>query len=165
MPLLSHNLPMNGSFRRRLVKAFLKVADDAKDFVKFWHVAEKHFAPHGLVILPPESQLVGGRDKAERTGPKGGVIYPRPAEENFAMCGDSLEQAGIGHRLSGNAFVDETPKVVIMPRETHLARLVRRTKGFFMEEHGLFPKCAAWCDCVNGKCIRAENLRKRFRKI
>jgi hypothetical protein len=56
-----------------MVEAFFKFADDAEDFVKFRHVAEKHLAPHRLVILPSGSQLVVGRDEAERTGPKGGV--------------------------------------------------------------------------------------------
>jgi len=34
-----------------LVEAFLKIANDAEDFIELRHVAEKHFAPHGLVIL------------------------------------------------------------------------------------------------------------------
>jgi hypothetical protein len=72
---------------------------------------------------------------------------------------------GLSQSLSGNPLVDETPQVVIMPGQAHLARLVRRTKSFFVEEHGLFPKSAAWSNRVDGKCVRAENLRERFGEI
>ena len=148
------------SYGCRLIEAFLEIADDTNDFFKLRHVAEKHFATHGLVILPPGSQLVVRRDEPERTGTKGGVINPRPAEENFPVRGDAFEQAGISHRLGGNAFVNEAPEVVVMPGKTRFAGLVRRTKIFLVDERGLFPESAARRDCTDGKCVRAENCGK-----
>jgi hypothetical protein len=57
--------------------------------------------------------------------------------------------------LGGNAFVDEPPKVVVVPDKAHLARLVRRTKVFFVEQNGFFQKSAARRDCADGKCVRS----------
>src|SRR5208282_5789634 len=75
-------LPISKSCWRRLIEAFLEVADDTKDFVEGGHFAEEHFAAHFLIVLAPGFKVVSGRQESERTGMERRVVHPCPAEKD-----------------------------------------------------------------------------------
>ena len=80
---------------RRLVEAFLEVADDPKDFVEDGRFAKEHFAAHLLIVCAPGINVVGGRQESERAGMQRSVVHTRPTEKDFTMRDHTIKERAV----------------------------------------------------------------------